>query len=241
MHRVLRVRIIGRGRAGGSLAAALDGVAEVEFVDRDNHTTAAQGADLLVLAVPDRAVTACASDVAPGEAVVAHLSGVTQLMALKPHGRVASLHPLVSLPDATEGARRLRGAWMAISGDPLIEELARLLDGRTFRVDDEQRALYHATATIAANHLVALMGQVEHLAASMGIPVRPFLDLATGALANTVASGATAALTGPVSRRDWDTVRQHLEALADRDRQVYLALAREAGALAGLELPLDLR
>ena len=231
---------MGRGRAGGSLAAALAGRAEVELCGRGDLSAAAQGTDLLVLAVPDREIAACAASAVPGDAVVAHVSGVTPLSALAPHARVASLHPLVSLPDASEGARRLRGAWMAIDGDPLIEELARLLGGRTFRVAEADRALYHATASIAANHLVALMAQVERLAASMHVPVRPFLDLAAGALANTAEAGAAAALTGPVSRQDWDAVRHHLGALPAEEHELYLTLARAAATLAGLGLPDDL-
>lgn len=236
----MRIRIIGQGRAGGSLARALEGRATVEALGRGDHTDAVSHVDVLILAVPDRDISRCAAGIAPGQAVVAHLSGATPLSALAPHHRVASLHPLVSLPDPVEGARRMRGAWMAVAGDPLINEVAGLLDGRTFEVDDANRALYHATATIAANHLVALMGQVERLAALIDLPVRPFLDLAVGALANTIDSGATAALTGPVARQDWSTIRQHLAALPVAEHAMYLTLVGEVATLTGHEMPVDL-
>lgn len=237
----LRVRIIGNGRAGGSLAGALAGRAVVELLGRGDHAGAARDCEVLVLAVPDAAIKGCAAAIEPGEAVVAHLSGATGLEALRPHARVGSVHPLVSLPDAATGALRLRGAWMAIAGDPLIDSLAALLDARTFRVDDEHRVLYHATASVAANHLVALLAQVERLAALAGVPAEPFMELAAGALANTAASGTAAALTGPVSRGDWDTVRRHLAALPAGERPLYLALAAQAATLAGRQLPADLR
>ena len=41
-------------------------------------------------------------------------------------------------------------------------------------------ARYHAAAVIASNHLVALLGQAERVAASVGAPVEAFLDLARG-------------------------------------------------------------
>jgi predicted short-subunit dehydrogenase-like oxidoreductase (DUF2520 family) len=236
----VKIRIIGRGRAGASLAGALAGRAMVESFGRDYPIDIASGADLVVLAVPDHELAHCAAGITPGAAVLAHLSGATTLAALSPHRRVASLHPLVSMPDPIEGARRLRGAWMAVAGDPLINEVADLLDGRILRVDDSQRALYHATASIAANHLVALMGQVERLAALIGVPPRPFLDLAAGALASTIEAGAAAALTGPVSRGDWGTVRQHVAAIPAADRALYLALVNEAARLCGGDLPADL-
>jgi predicted short-subunit dehydrogenase-like oxidoreductase (DUF2520 family) len=236
----VKIRIIGRGRAGASLAGALTGLATVESYGRDYPIDIASGADLVVLAVPDHELARCAARIAVGEAVLVHLSGATTLAVLSPHRRVASLHPLVSMPDPIEGARRLRGAWMAVAGDPLINEVADLLDGRILRVDDSQRALYHATAAIAANHLVALMGQVERLAALIGVPARAFLDLAAGALASTIEAGAAAALTGPVSRGDWGTVRQHVAAIPNADRALYLALVNEAARLAGSDLPADL-
>ena len=236
----LRIRIVGNGRAGGSLAGALEGRAQVEVLGRGDLTDAARDVDLIVLAVPDRSIAACAASIRPADAVVIHLSGVTGLDALAPHPRVGSLHPLVSFPDATQGARRFRGAWMAVAGDPAVDDLARLLDGRTFHVADDQRALYHAIACIASNHLVALMSQVERLATMLDVPAAPFLELASGALANTVATGAAAALTGPVSRGDWGTVGRHVAALPEADRPLYLALAAEAAALAGVELPAEL-
>ncbi len=237
---MMRVRIIGRGRAGGSIARALDGVATVELLGRGDHRDAAVEVDVLVLALPDGLIAPCAQEIAPGDAVIAHMSGATMLSALAPHRRVASLHPLVSMPDPVEGARRLRGAWMAIAGDPVIERLADALDGRTFRVDEEQRVIYHATAAIAANHLVALMAQVERLAEVTNVPVQAFWELAAGALDNVATSGAGPALTGPVARQDWQTVRRHVTALPEPERPLYLALAQQAAALAGRQLPPDL-
>ena len=56
-------------------------------------------------------------------------------------------------------------------------------------------------------------------------------------MANILVTGAAAALTGPVSRGDWETVRRHVAALPEAERPLYLALAAEAAALAGVDLP----
>jgi predicted short-subunit dehydrogenase-like oxidoreductase (DUF2520 family) len=102
------------------------------------------------------------------------------------------------------------------------------------------RARYHAAAVIASNHMVALMGQVERMAAELGVPSEAFLDLAAASLENVAALGPTAALTGPVARGDWDTVRHHLGVLHPAERPAYLALAAEAARLAARDLPADL-
>ena len=118
--------------------------------------------------------------------------------------------------------------------------LAEALDARTFAVDEAQRARYHATATIAASHVAGLMGQVERNAAQVGVPLAAYLDLARSTLANVEALGPSAALTGPIVRGDWETIRGHLAALAPDDRAAYLALAAEAARLADTVLPEDL-
>jgi predicted short-subunit dehydrogenase-like oxidoreductase (DUF2520 family) len=88
-----------------------------------------------------------------------------------------------------------------------------LLGGKAISVSDSDRAVYHAAACIAANHLVGLMGQVERIVGGMGLEFEPFVQLARYALDDVSALGSSGALTGPVSRRDYETVREHRFAL----------------------------
>ena len=55
--------------------------------------------------------------------------------------------------------------------------VAEALGGRAVEVEDRSRTAYHAAASIAANHMVALIGQVERVAASVGLPLDAFADL----------------------------------------------------------------
>jgi predicted short-subunit dehydrogenase-like oxidoreductase (DUF2520 family) len=229
------VRIIGPGRAGRSLAAALEGTPWVvtDLLGRDGPVDrAADGVDLLVIATPDRAVAPVAAAVAPGNAVVAHLAGSLGLDVLSPHDRRASIHPLVSMPSPEIGAARLRGAWYAVAGDPLAADLVAALDGTAVRVADEHRARYHAAACIAANHLVALFGQVERAAGPTGVPLEAYLDLARGTLDNIAALGPRAALTGPAARGDEATLAAHRAALPAGERELYDVLADACRRLA---------
>lgn len=227
-------RIIGPGRAGGALATALSAVGWLVDgpLGRDHDpATATSGARVVLLAVPDGEVADLAASLAPGEAVVAHVAGSLGLDVLVPHPRVASVHPLVSLPDAAIGARRLTGAWFAVAGDPVAAEVVDALDGRAVAVADEDRTTYHATAAVAANHLVALLGQVERLARRVGVPLEAYLDLARGALDNVAEVGPAAALTGPVARGDRATVARHLAAIPQDERATYAMLAEAAQRL----------
>jgi predicted short-subunit dehydrogenase-like oxidoreductase (DUF2520 family) len=233
-----RVRIVGPGRAGGafSLALARSGWTVLAPVRRGEPVAGAgDGADLVLIATPDAAIAAVAASIASRSGtVVAHCSGATPLDALAPHPRRASVHPVMTLPSAEDGAARLRaGGWFAIGGDPLADDVVAALGGRAVRVPEDRRVLHHAAATIAANHLVALLGQVERVAAAAEVPVQAYLDLAEEALANVRRLGAAAALTGPVARGDWGTVERHRAALADAEREGYDAMARLAARLGG--------
>ncbi len=240
----LRFRVIGPGRAGRSLALALETVGWTldRLIGRaDDPTSAATGTDLLVLAVPDRSIAEVAASVAPGDAVVVHLAGSRPLTDLRPHVRVGSLHPLVSLPDPDIGAARLLDRCdFAIDGDPIVERIVAALGGVGFVVGDDRRARYHATAAIASNHLVALAAQVERLAESVGVPAAAYWRLMDTTLDNVGERGARAALTGPAARGDWATIQAHLRALPPDERALYGALSRAAATLAGLEWPPDL-
>lgn len=243
---MIRVVIVGRGRIGGALAANLAGSESFEVAALVGCDAVLRGlaerADLVLLAVTDGAVAEVAAAIAPNPAALfVHFAGSLTLDVLAPHARRASLHPLAPMPnDPVLAAARLRGAWMAMAGDPGVSVLAEALDARTFVVDEAARARYHATATIAASHLAGLIGQVERNAAVVGVPLDAYLDLARATLDNIAALGPAAALSGPIVRRDWGTLRRHLAALGSEDRPAYLALAVEAARLVGAELPGDL-
>ena len=128
-----------------------------------------------------------------------------------------------------------------MAGDPITQRLVADLGGRWFTVADEHRAAYHAAAVVASNHLVALMGQVERIAAGIGVPGRAYLDLARGTLDNVAELGSREALTGPVARGDWATVSRHLAAIDPSEHNAYRALAAAARRLVdGSGLPADL-
>jgi predicted short-subunit dehydrogenase-like oxidoreductase (DUF2520 family) len=249
-----RIALIGPGRAGGAVAAALvaAGGHVIGVAGRTPDSPAVRAAaatfgaaagsagevvataDLVFIATPDAAIDGVASSIAgavSSDALVIHLAGARGLDALAAiPARTGVLHPLQSMPDAERGRDRLAGAYAAVTGDAEVTELARAIGLVPFTLADTDRVAYHAAACIASNHLVALLAQVE---ACSDVPVEAFLPLVRATVDNVAALGTGAALTGPVARGDVATVRAHLGAIPEAEREAYVALARRAAVLAG--------
>jgi predicted short-subunit dehydrogenase-like oxidoreductase (DUF2520 family) len=213
----LRCAIVGAGRLGHALATAL----REAGLDLDGPVGrgADPEADVVLLTVPDQEIKAAAAVLTPGRArFVGHCSGATTLAPLAGH-EAFSVHPLMTVP-AGEAAR-FEGAGCAVAGATpqalrVAETLAAALRMRPVEVADEDRAAYHAAASVAANFLVTLEGAAERLAATAGVPRELLVPLARAALDNWAADGAERALTGPVARGDEATIARQRAAVEER-------------------------
>lgn len=256
------VALIGPGRAGTTIALGLldQGWTASAVAGRapDAASTASaaailatrpalvsevgRGAALVIIATPDRSIEQAAETAEPSiepGALVIHLAGsrgldvFDGLLARRTGIRVGAMHPLQTFPSTTAGLERLPGTWAAVAGDPEVTAIAQSLGLRTFDLADTERTRYHTAAVVASNHLVALLGQVERLAASCGVPFEAFGPLVLGSVQNAFQLGPDQALTGPVERGDLSTVERHLRELDPAERDAYRALAREAARLTG--------
>jgi predicted short-subunit dehydrogenase-like oxidoreductase (DUF2520 family) len=221
--------VVGPGRAGGSIAlAARTAGVDVSVAGREPSAGLIDGRCVLLCvpdaAIPDACATLAASEGTPD--TVGHVSGATTLEPLQDAGAASgtfSVHTLQTIPDAQTS---LAGAHAAVSGDSgetlaLAEGLARKLGMQPFRVAQEDRAAYHAAASIASNFLVALEQSAADLLARIDVedPREVLAPLVRRSLENWIEQGP-AALTGPIARGDRVTVERHREALERSDPQL---------------------
>lgn len=232
------VLIVGPGRAGSALAAALSQVNwRVSIAGRHGQTLPSlpdgcepaadrlEHVDCMILTVPDPAVASAASTWAPrlsATAAVLHVSGAHGITLL-PEAlgeRRGVAHPLMSLGGSAD-AHRLRGAFFAIGGSGpgrrAAVEVASAVGGLAHDVPEDARAAYHAAAVLASNGVYALLHAAFDVAATAGIED----DALRAGLATLLESSARRArqaapvqsATGPVVRGDATTLQRHLEAL----------------------------
>jgi predicted short-subunit dehydrogenase-like oxidoreductase (DUF2520 family) len=203
------IAIVGDGRLGRALASALRAPAP----HGRGYTGA--GADVVLLCVPDAQIAAAAAAIEPGP-LVGHCSGATGLDVLAPH-EAFGLHPLMTV---TRAGGDFAGAGCAVAGTTpqaldLAHRLAETLGMRAVEIAAEDRAAYHAAASMASNFLVALEEAAARLAATAGVERSMLVPLVRAAVEAWAVEG-DASLTGPIVRGDEATVARHREAIGER-------------------------
>lgn len=228
--------IIGRGRVGTALAAALAAAGERVVGPLGRGERAPADVDVVVLAVPDGAIAAAAASIPEGP-VVGHCSASAPLALLGARDAF-SFHPLLPItgPDITFAGGTCAIGSNAPRAQGAAERLASVLRMRIARVRDEDRALYHAAASLAANYLVTLEGEAERLMQAVGVERALVAPLVRAALDNWAVRGARDALTGPIVRGDEATVARQRAAIAARAPELlpmWDALTERTRVLAG--------
>jgi predicted short-subunit dehydrogenase-like oxidoreductase (DUF2520 family) len=248
-----RVAVVGRGRVGSALAAGFRAAGwRVHTVAGRNGHLARGRYDLLVLAVPDGAISATAERLVArlerGRVRAAvHCAGAVGFQALAPFASLgvpcAQLHPLLSFADPRRSPLGGTPAGHAlVQGEPAATRVAtraaRALGLVPIRGPVDP-LLYHAAAAVLANGGVAVADLARALLGAAGVDpgqAAPALGALLASVARNIAElGPTAALTGPIRRGDADTVARHLAAIAERAAHglpLVLELARAQLAMA---------
>ena len=231
------VAVLGHGRAGAALAAALRAARWPVWTwnrspglgaDFDGPLPSVLAeADIWLLAVSDDALAAFSRQLAAlpwadDSRAVLHCAGRLDASVLAPLAargvRTGPLHPLQSLRGAPS-AGALRGAWCACEGAAAedAEAVVRAFGGRPVRLPAGEKAAYHAAAVFSANFITTLGAGGVALLEALGISevtARAMLvPLLRGTVQHLAHTPVTEALTGPFARGDLAAVEAHCAAL----------------------------
>lgn len=226
----MRIVIFGAGRVGrsfGAYAASLGG--EITLLSRGEDGAAAVArADLVAAAIPDDALPAWFDEwrTALAGKHRLHFSGARVIAGLPGY------HPLYSFPAAPLDPKAF--GLIAMAREPDAAPFSTLLPGAKnpeFVVRDEDRAFYHALAVVSGNFAAHLWNETAAaFAARLGPKAGEVLGAYFSSVIDRFVESPAASLTGPVARRDAETVKANLEALAGEPRlkALYRAFLRSA-------------
>ncbi len=232
-----RITIIGKGRAGTSLAKALQISPNARL---SAHISARLkkyptiDSEIIIIATKDdeiAAVSTKAIAVAPKNLrLIVHLAGSlpsTILPSLPSVSRL-TLHPIQTFTKPS--GHLLRGIyWMASSDDPSAirwaSQFTKGLGGNGVIVlPAKALPLYHAMTVFGSNFITLLFSGIEEMASSLGQnPKRmkaALRALAEQSLKNAIAKPAKSVLSGPISRKDFATIQKHQKALKLLDPRI---------------------
>lgn len=200
--------------------------------------------DLVFITTPDNVIASVAETLEwRREQGVVHCSGALSAAALAvvaQHGAVpGAFHPLQTLPDAQAAFANLPGSFIGIEAEePLFGQLAGIaesLDCTWGSVPAAARPAYHAAAVLVSNYTVALAHAGIALWQALGKSEQEGLEALVPLLEGTVHNlrrlGPADALTGPIARGDWATVRQNLAAIDENAPQQAFPYAAMALAM----------
>ncbi len=206
--------LIGRGRVATHMAhyLKLEGQRLLRWHrgERDSPEEALAEADVILPAINDDALEVFVADhpFLRKKATV-HFSGSRVIDG------IAGLHPLMTFGPALYDLATYRSI-------PFIEEAGGLpfcdvfpdLHNPAFTLDPDQKPLYHALCVLSGNFSTLLWAKAfTDFERRLGLPREVLLPYLRQVSANTAVSGAKA-LTGAMARKDHETARLDLAALA---------------------------
>lgn len=156
-----------------------------------------------------------------------------------------SIHPLFSCSSKTSSYKKLYDALITIEGSrehlQEVEALFKRLGNSTRIIDSTQKIKYHAAAVFASNQPIALAGQGADILEQCGFTrdeaIKAVLFLMSHAIENIERQGLEEALTGPVERNDIITVKKHLKALSEEEKNIYISLSKKLIKIAKIKNP----
>jgi len=265
---MFRVAVIGLGKLGSALCEILqDSGHEIAWVvtSRDVYPhintyrsipERPSGAEVVFISTPDSVIKETAEDIAglwKGDCkgmVFFHLSGLLtsdQLSPLAQYGaETASLHPLQTIMDISNAKAGIKDCFFTLEGAMNAVESAKQIvssfGSSTLSIKKEDKILYHTSAVIASNYLVTLFSQAEQVIEAIGMRAEHLMPLVRTTVSNIEAYGR-GALTGPVQRGDWATVKAHIDAIGIQFPDIlslYIELGRQTARLAGRKWPQEM-
>lgn len=159
-------------------------------------------------------------------AVVLHCSGFCESTILASAkicaAHIGSVHPMQSIASVVCNKNPFENSVMTFEGEDRADQTARQivadLNAQFVRIATKGKVHYHTAAVVVSNYLVTLIDLAYRLIEKAGIPPDKAFEilkpLIAGTLDNIEKAGTAAALTGPISRGDVDTVDGHINAIA---------------------------
>jgi len=146
-----------------------------------------------------------------------------------------SIHPVYAFSSRFDSYKGIKNIFFTIEGHPIF--LDRISQSFSHNgniicsIDKEKKSLYHASLSMASNHLIGLLGASAEILRECGFSESSAYEILKPLMLNNLAyaleNGVEKALTGPIERGDCNTVKKHLRVLNSKQMGIYKSLGME--------------
>lgn len=279
----MKIGIIGAGKVGTTMGKYIvdhggtvigfytrtesSGLESARFTETAYYTTLdslIEKSDILFVATTDGAIKQIWDSIATRNVrgkVICHFSGSLSSDVFsnwEETGALAcSVHPIYAFSNKFTAYKNLTSAKFAVEGSSRalerLQELFTLLPNEVVNISTEEKAKYHAAASLASNHVTGLIYLAVELLKESGIKEQEAYSLLKPLVEHNVEAvfsqnkddsgkgsyaGCVETLTGPIERSDLMTVREHLYKLEKPEQEaVYRAVGIQVAEAAGKKHP----
>ncbi len=194
----------------------------------NSAVSAAENCNLIVLSVPDSQIAGTAAEICRAKGLkgktVLHLSGsedISLIRVLRRKGvHTAGLHLLQAFPERKPV--KIAGSYASVEASDeitssLILSIAEDIGLNPFKVKGSEKIIIHMMCVFAANFMNADYYNANLLYKKIKSKIPPpeklLFPLSINNLNNIHKEGVEKSLSGPIARKDYDTVNRHLEKL----------------------------
>jgi predicted short-subunit dehydrogenase-like oxidoreductase (DUF2520 family) len=192
---------------------------------------ALSGCRTILLAIQDSAIEGIAREFLATESAQANPPRLIHFSGALVTPFATGMHPLMTFSSGFyELAEYQKMAFVCEEGELKFQDVFPKLKNPHYTIRKDQKAFYHALCVMSGNFSVILWQKLfEEFRTKLGIPAEaafPYLERMT----RNLQGDSRAALTGPLQRKDLQTIHKNLESLdGDSFRGIYQAFASAMG------------
>ena len=193
-------------------------------------------ADIYLLALKDDVIQELAQKVIYKKALVLHTSGATPMSVFDNFERFGVFYPLQTF--SKNKAVDFKNIPICIEANneqdlQLIDQLAREVSEKVYRISSDQRKSLHVAAVFVSNFVNYLYTEGQDICERNQIPFEILHPLILETASKIIDLSPKEAQTGPATRNDLAVINSHLELLNEEQQKIYQILTGSIQKLHG--------
>ena len=196
-------------------------------------------ADIYLLALKDDLIQDFAQKLIYKKALILHTSGATPMSVFRFFNRFGVFYPLQTF--SKNKAVDFKNIPLCIEANgeadlQLLEQLARELSDKVYRISSDQRKSLHVAAVFVSNFVNYLYTEGQEICERNDIPFEILHPLILETASKIMDLNPKDAQTGPAKRDDFAVINSHLGLLNEEQQKIYQILTGSIQKLHGKEL-----